>query len=101
MLSIGSVIWLIYAQVAVNSDAGAGLLRWFFRTHVNMILPPLRSLSFLHSVNVRNGGMLDQPSVARSLEIVSRTFCRLVIIEILLHAYFEYFLDIVVWHIRY
>jgi len=32
--------------------------------------------------------------VARALEIVSRTFCRFVIIEILRHAYFEYILDI-------
>jgi len=34
--------------------------------------------------------------VARSLEIFSRTFRRFVIIEILLHAYFEHVLDIVV-----
>jgi len=33
---------------------------------------------------------------ARSLEIFSRTFCRFVIFEILLHAYIEYFLDTVV-----
>jgi len=37
--------------------------------------------------------------VARSLTIFSRTFCRFVTNEILLHAYFEYFLDIVVRHI--
>jgi len=36
--------------------------------------------------------------VARSLEIFSRTFCCFVVIEILLHAYFEYFLDIEVEH---
>jgi len=29
--------------------------------------------------------------VARTLEIFSRTICRFVVIEILLHAYFEYF----------
>jgi len=34
--------------------------------------------------------------VARSLQIFSRTFCRLMTSEILLHAYFEYFSDIVV-----
>jgi len=34
--------------------------------------------------------------VARSLEIFSRTFFRFVSIEILLHAYFEYILNIVV-----
>ena len=37
--------------------------------------------------------------VAKSLEIFSMTFCHLVIIEILLHACFECFLDIVVQHI--
>jgi len=35
------------------------------------------------------------PRVAKSLEIFSRTFCHFVIIEILLHVYFEYFLDVV------
>jgi len=34
--------------------------------------------------------------VARSLQIFSRTFSHFVVIDILLHAYFEYFLDIAV-----
>jgi len=36
------------------------------------------------------------PRVARSLEFFSGTFCRFVISVILPHAYFEYFLDLVV-----
>jgi len=39
---------------------------------------------------------LDVSTVARSLEIFSRTLFRFVIIEILLHACFEYCFDIVV-----
>jgi len=37
--------------------------------------------------------------VARSSENFSRTFFHFAIIEILLHAYFEYFLDTVTQHI--
>jgi len=40
----------------------------------------------------------SQCRIARSLEIFSRTFCCVVIIEILLYAYLQHFLVIVVQH---
>jgi len=49
-------------------------------------------------VKISNLNKYSTFSVAKSLEILSRTFCRLVVIEILLHAYFECFLDIVMKH---
>jgi len=42
---------------------------------------------------------LNTARVNRSVESFLRTFCRFVVIEILLHAYFEYVLNIVVLHI--
>jgi len=47
-------------------------------------------------------GLVRETKLSWGCQITSHfstTFCRYVIIEILLHAYFECFLEIVVWHI--